>query len=142
MQAIEKLAEAGISVGVNVAPIIPGLTDHECVQILKAARDAGATCAGYTILRLPHGVKNLFHDWLEQHFPDRKNKVLHRIRSMRDGKLNDSEFGSRFSGKGIFSEQIRKLFNIQTIKLGFNEQRKSLSGAHFHRPEEGQLQLF
>src|SRR5699024_10802072 len=74
LQAIEKLAEAGISVGVNVAPIIPGLTDHECVQILKAARDAGATCTGYNILRLPRGVKNLFHDWLEQHFTDRNNK--------------------------------------------------------------------
>lgn len=142
LKAIEKLAKAGISVGVNVAPIIPGLTDHECADILKAAKKAGAAHAGYTIVRLPYGVKDLFQDWLEQHFPDRKEKVLNRIKDMRDGKLNVSEFGKRFSGEGAFSDQIRKMFAIQTQKLGLNEQNIVLSTKHFRRPQEGQLNLF
>lgn len=142
LQAIEKLAEAGISVGVNVAPIIPGLTDHECADILKAAKEAGASHAGYTIVRLPYGVKELFRDWLEQHFPDRKEKVLNRIRDMKGGKLNKSEFGDRFRGEGAFSDQIRKMFDIQTKKLGFNEEWRPLSVKHFRRPKKGQLHLF
>lgn len=142
LEAIEKLADQGVSVGVNVAPIIPGLTDHECPDILKKARDAGATHAGFTIVRLPYGVKDLFQDWLEQHFPDRRDKVLNRIRNIRGGKLNDSEFGKRFSGEGEFSDQIRSLFKIQTEKLGLNEVSLSLSTEHFKRPEEGQLNLF
>src|SRR5699024_1908651 len=92
LDAIKALSDAGIPVGVNVAPVIPGLTDHECTDILKAAGEAGASYACYTILRLPYNVKDLFRNWLEQHFPDRKEKVLSRIRAMRDGKLNDSEF--------------------------------------------------
>src|SRR5699024_798339 len=134
LQAIEKLAEAGISVGVNVAPIIPGLTDHECADILKAAKEAGASHAGYTIVRLPYGVKDLFRDWLEHHFPDRKEKVLNRIKDMRGGELNKNEFGERFRGEGAFSEQIREMFHIQTKKLGFNKEWNPLSVEHFRRP--------
>src|SRR5699024_461959 len=106
--------EAGIPVGVNVAPIIPGLTDDECVSILEAAKKAGATRASYTIVRLPFGVKDLFKDWLEQHFPDRKQKVLNKIRDMRNGKLNDSTFGKRFRGEGSYAKQIAGLFTIQS----------------------------
>lgn len=142
LKAIQKLAEKGISVGVNVAPIIPGLTDHECADILQAARDAGAIHAGYTIVRLPYGVKDLFQEWLEQHFPDRKEKVLNRIRDIRNGKLYESEFGERFHGKGEFANQIRSMFGIQTKKLGFNKNPISLSAKHFRRPEKGQLNLF
>lgn len=142
LEAIKKLAEAGISVGVNVAPIIPGLTDHECTDILEAAKEAGATHAGYTIVRLPYGVKDLFKDWLEQYFPDRKDKVLSRIKEIKGGKLNKSEFGERFRGEGAFYEQIRELFAIQTKKMGFNEERIPLSTEHFRRPEKGQLNLF
>jgi DNA repair photolyase len=142
LQAIEELAEAGISVGVNVAPIIPGLTDHECTDILRAAQKAGATHAGYTIVRLPYGVKDLFQDWLEQHFSDRKDKVLNRIKNMRDGELNVSEFGKRFRGEGAFADQVREMFKIQTRKLGLNEQDIPLSASDFRRPEEGQLNLF
>lgn len=142
LQAIEKLASEGISVGVNVAPIIPGLTDHECADILEAARDAGATRAGYTIVRLPHGVKDLFQEWLEQHFPERKEKVLNRIRDIRGGELYDSEFGKRFRGEGEFARQIKNMFKIQTERLGLNEDDHSLSTRHFKRPEEGQLGLF
>jgi DNA repair photolyase len=142
LKAIEELAQKGISVGVNVAPIIPGLTDHECVDILEAARDAGATHASYTIVRLPYGVKDLFQEWLEQHFPDRKEKVLNRIRDIRGGELNESEFGQRFHGQGEFAEQIRNLFKIHCQRLGYNKESISLSTKHFQRPDEGQLGLF
>jgi DNA repair photolyase len=142
LKAIEKLAESGIPVSVNVAPIIPGLTDHECADILKAARDAGATHAGYTIVRLPHGVKELFPEWLQQHYPNKKEKVLNRIRNIHGEELYDSRFGKRFRGKGAFSRQIRRMFHIQTKKLGLNEGSRALSTAHFRRPEKGQLRLF
>lgn len=142
LKAIEELSEAGISVGVNVAPIVPGLTDHECVNILEAAREAGANYAAYTIIRLPYAVKDLFTKWLEQHYPNKKEKVLNRIRSIRDGKLNKSEFGERFHGKGAFADQIRSLFNIHTKRLGFNEEQLSLNKQDF-RPGTGtQLKLF
>lgn len=142
LKAIEELAEKRISVGVNVAPVIPGLTDHECADILKAARDCGASRAGYTIVRLPYGVKDLFQQWLEQHFPDRKEKVLNRLRDMRDGELNSSEFGKRMSGEGNFARQISDLFRLQVKKLGYNQSPGSLSTDHFRRPEHGQLNLF
>ncbi len=142
IEAIKKLADAGISVGVNVAPIIPGLTDHECVSILEAAREAGAEQAGYTIVRLPYGVKDLFKDWLEQHFPDRKDKVLNKIRNIRDGKLNDSTFGKRFSGEGNFAKQISDLFSVHKKRLGFNEQRSSLSTDAFVSTHGEQTELF
>lgn len=142
IKAIEQLSANGISVGVNVAPIIPGLTDHEIPEILKAARDAGARKAGYTIVRLPHGIKDLFRNWLEQHYPDRKEKVLNRIRDIRGGELYRSEFGKRFHGEGEFAKQIKKMFSIQTEKLGMNKHSFSLSTKHFMRPEQGQLRLF
>lgn len=142
LEAIKKLSDNGISVGVNVAPIIPGLTDHECVNILEAAKEAGAQYAGYTIVRLPYGVKNLFVNWLEQHFPDRKDKVLNRIKSIRDGDLNDATFSKRFRGEGVFAEQIRNLFKINKERLGFNSGRNSLNAEDF-RPGKGtQLKLF
>ncbi len=142
LKAIEELTEAGIPVGVNVAPIIPGLTDQECAPILKAAKQAGASYAGYTFVRLPYGVKDLFQEWLEQHFPDRKEKVLNRIKAMKNGKLNRSGFGERFKGDGPFAEQIREMFAIQTKKLGLNTQSRKLSAEYFKRPEKGQLHLF
>ena len=106
LAAIRELADAGIPVGVNVAPIIPGLTDNEVPAILAAAAKAGAQYAGFTMVRLPHGVADLFSAWLDRVAPDAKNKILHRIQSMRDGKLNDARFGTRMTGEGIFSEQI------------------------------------
>src|SRR5262245_33486356 len=93
LAALETLAHAGVPVGVMVAPIIPGLNDHEVPAILEAARNAGACFAGYTILRLPLAVANIFTTWLEQHFPERKDKVLSRVRTIRGGKLNESRFG-------------------------------------------------
>jgi DNA repair photolyase len=141
--AIEALAKAGIPVGVNVAPIIPGLTDVEVPAILKAARDAGACYAGFTVVRLPHAVKTLFEEWLTHHFPDRKNKVLNRIRDVRGGKLNDPRFKSRMRGEGVYAQQIKDLFRIAKRKAGYDEDgRFDLSTAHFRRPAGPQLELF
>lgn len=141
LKAIKELTDAGIPVGVNVAPIIPGLTDNECVNILEAAKEAGAVSAGYTIVRLPYGVKDLFQDWLQQHFPDRKQKVLNKIRDMRDGKLNESSFGKRFSGDGNYAKQIADLFSIHRKRLGLNKKRAPLSTAAFRR-QPAQTDMF
>ncbi|MDZ7756146.1 radical SAM protein [Rhodohalobacter sp.] len=142
LEAIRRLADAGIPVGVNVAPIIPGLTDHECAEILEQAAAAGAKYAGYTMLRLPYKVKDLFVEWLEQHFPDRKKKVLHKILDIRDGKLNNSEWGKRMRGEGNFSKQISDLFHVQTQKLGLNERHNKLTTDHFVRSSGSQMSLF
>ena len=93
LRAISELAHGGVLVGVLVAPVIPGLTDHELPAILKAAADAGARFAGMVPLRLPHAVKDIFTAWLERNFPDRREKVLGQIRSLRGGKLNEAEIG-------------------------------------------------
>jgi DNA repair photolyase len=143
LAAIEKLASAGIPVRVMVAPVIPGLTDHEMPAILQAAADAGATGAGYVALRLPHAVAPLFESWLERHFPDRKEKVLNRVRSMRGGQLYKSEFGSRMRGDGLFAEQIGALFAAAKRRAGLDRQRLELSTAAFRVPHTGpQLGLF
>ena len=142
LKAIEELAKAGIPVGVNIAPIVPGLTDHEVPEILKACRDAGALSAGYIILRLPYKVKDLFQTWLEQQFPDRKEKVLNRIRSMRDGNLTNPNFGERMKGKGEFYVQIKQSFDIHSKKLGFNKSSTILTTDHFKKPYGVQLGLF
>jgi DNA repair photolyase len=142
LEAIRKLADAGIPVGVNVAPIIPGLTDHECVAILEKAREAGASFAGYTMLRLPYKVKDLFVEWLGQHYPDRKKKVLHKILDIREGKLNNSDWGSRMKGSGTYSKQIADLFTMQTQRLGLNKERRKLSTKHFVQSVGTQLKLF
>lgn len=142
LKAIEKLANAGIPVGVNVAPIIPGLTDHECADILNSAADAGATKASFIIVRLPFKVKDLFEEWLQQNFPDRKDKVLNKIKDMRGGKLYEAEFGKRMRGEGHFAEQIRDLFKVQTKRLGLNNDHIKLTTEHFIRSSGKQLQLF
>lgn len=142
LEAIRKLSAAGIPVRVNVAPIIPGLTDHESVSILEAAASAGARQAGYTLLRLPYGVKDLFVEWLEQHFPERKGKVLNKILDIRNGKLNGSEFGERFRGTGNYADQIHDLFHHHTRKIGLNQELQPLNRETFRRPVDGQLDLF
>jgi len=142
IDAIHKLADAGIPVGVNVAPIIPGLTDHECVNILEEAAGAGALYAGYTIIRLPYKVKDLFVDWLEQHYPDRRKKVLRKILDIRDGKLNNSEWGTRMKGEGNFAKQISDLFKVHTKRLGLNKRSRNLTTEHFVRRSGSQLNFF
>jgi DNA repair photolyase len=142
LAAIEMLSQAGVPTGVLVAPVIPGLTDHELPSILAAAVQAGAKVAGYVTLRLPHGVGPLFEQWLGQHFPDRKDKVLHRIRAIRGGKLNDPRFNSRMRGEGIFAEQIRSLFALACRKAGIDGRGPALSTAAFRLPSNRQLSLF
>jgi DNA repair photolyase len=141
LDAIRKLRAAGIPVGVMVAPIIPGLTDHEVPAILSAAAEAGAMTAGRTVVRLPHGVKELFAEWLEAHAPHRKEKVLGRLRDMRDGKLNDSTFGSRMTGEGPFAESIHQMFELHRRRLGLT-QHVPLSTKAFRRATGGQMDLF
>jgi len=137
LDAVRKLAEAGIPVGVMVGPVVPGLTDVELPAILRAARDAGARWAGYIVLRLPHGVAPLFEAWIEQHFPERAGKVLNRLRDLRGGRLYDSNYTQRMSGTGEFAEQIGGLFTVTCRQLGLNrEPRTRLSTAHFRRPAE------
>src|SRR5919108_1197318 len=142
LAAIRMLSEAGIPIGYLQAPMIPGLTDAEAPAIAQAAAKAGATFAGYVALRLPFAVKSLFEQWLEQHFPERKDKVLNRIRAIRGGKLNDPNFESRMRGKGIFAEQMTELFQLACKKAGINKRWPELTTKHFRRPGICQLSLF
>jgi DNA repair photolyase len=125
-----------------VAPVIPGLTDHEIPAILDGAAAAGAKRAGYIMLRLPFAVKSLFESWLERHFPERKSKVLNRIRDIRGGKLNDPRFESRMRGEGVFAEETAALFRIAKRKAGLAEKPPPLSTEHFRRPGWQQGTLF
>jgi DNA repair photolyase len=142
LKAIEELSKAGIPVTANVAPIVPGLTDHEIPAILKACAQAGAQGAGYVIVRLPYAVKDLFECWLKEYFPDRKDKVLNRIRELRGGSLYDSGFGTRMTGQGLFAEHIRDLFDLGYKRAGFPKSRIHLSAASFQNPHKQQLELF
>jgi DNA repair photolyase len=134
LAAIEALARASVPVGVMVAPIIPALNDHEMPAILEAASQAGASSAGYVVLRLPYGLGPLFEEWLMRHFPERKDKVLNRVRALRSGRINDPDFGSRMRGEGVFAEQIAALFAIASRKAGLQRRDTELSTASFRVP--------
>jgi DNA repair photolyase len=140
LRAIEMLAKAGVPVGVLVAPIIPGLNDREIPAVLEGARAAGATSAGYTMLRLPYGVKDVFAEWLKEHFPERVDRILGTVRSVRNGKLNVSDFGSRMRGEGPYAEQVAQMFHVFRERLGFGHMR-DLRTEHFQRPGATQLTL-
>jgi DNA repair photolyase len=140
LDAIRQLRAANIPVGVMVAPIIPGLTDHEVPNILAACAKAGALFAGYTIVRLPWAVAPLFEQWMEEHFPDRKEKVLGRIRALRGNRLNNSQWHTRMTGEGIFAEQIASLFKVGCRHEGIGK-RPTLSCKSFRRSAT-QLSLF
>ena len=141
LRAIERLAAAGIPTGVMIAPIIPGLTDEETPALLEAAAAAGASHAGSIVLRLPHGLADLFDDWLLTHRPLRREKVLHRLESLRRGRLNDPRFGSRMRGEGRFAEQIADVFRLWARRTGLDATRPELSTAAFRRPGGVQLTL-
>src|SRR6266567_3220423 len=132
LDAIRQLRAASIPVGVMVAPIIPGLTDHEVPRILDASAKAGAQFASYTIVRLPWAVAPLFEHWLEEHFPERKDKVLGRIRHLRGERLNNSQWHTRMTGEGIFAEQIASLFKISCHRAGIGG-RPTLSTESFRK---------
>lgn len=140
-EAIARLNEAGVPAGVMMAPIIPGLTDHEIPKLLARAAEAGARFAGYTMLRLPHAVAPLFEAWLARHFPDRQRKVLERVRDVRGGKLNDPRFGARMRGDGPFADLIADVFSKARDRAGIPRRGPSLSGEAFSRPN-AQLSLF
>jgi DNA repair photolyase len=144
LAAIRMLHEAGVAVGVMVAPVVPGITDHEMPSILEAARDAGAASAGFVPLRLPWGLKELFTDWLDAHFPDRKEKVLNRVRMMRGGQLYDATPHTRMTGEGLWADQFKQMFAVSTARLGLNQRSYQMSTAHFRRPvgEGEQFALF
>lgn len=142
LQAIRLLATAGVPVNVLMAPVIPGLTEHEIPALLAAAAEAGARFAAYEILRLPHSVKDVFLAWLDAHEPGKKARVLDRLRSIRGGRLNVAEFGRRMRGEGIFAEQIRGLFAAAARRAGLNRPPGGPSAAHFRRPGGAQLELF
>jgi DNA repair photolyase len=128
-----------------VPPLIPGLTDHELPAILSAAARAGARTCAYVPLRLPGAVAGIFQGWLDRHFPERKGKILSRIRSIRGGRLNDSHFHSRMRGQGDFAEQFRAIFQIARRRAGLDRNVPRLCSDHFRRPDaatSGQLSLW
>jgi DNA repair photolyase len=141
LEAVAKLRDARIPVGVNIAPIIPGINDHEVPRIAEAAANAGAESAAYTVIRLPLTVAPVFVAWLERHFPERKEKVLNAIRSMRQGRLNTPDFGARMRGDGPLAEQIRQIFRVSCNRAGLGEFRSELSTAAFRRILPNQMEL-
>jgi DNA repair photolyase len=142
LAAIRILAEAGVPVGYLQAPMIPGLTDAEAPAIAAAAAKAGASFSGYVALRLPFAVKSLFEDWLERNYPEKKKKILSRVREIRGGKLNDPNFQSRMRGQGIYAEQMAELFQLARKKSGITERWPKLTTEHFRPPARDQLSLF
>jgi DNA repair photolyase len=143
LAAVEALSKAGIPVGIMMAPIVPGLTDHEIPAVLQAAAGAGAQSAGYVTLRLPFAVAPLFEDWLTRHFPDRKEKILNRIRSLRGGKLNDPNFNTRMRGQGIWADQLKMMFETARRKAGLDERMMpKLSTAAFRNVQQKQMMLW
>jgi DNA repair photolyase len=134
LKAMRTLADAGVPVGVLVAPIIPVLTEHEVEAVLEAAREAGATVAGYTMVRLPWEVKDLFREWLAEHFPDRAAHVMSVIRGMRGERDNDPGFGTRMKATGPFAELIRQRFRLASRRLGFDADRRLAMPTHLFSP--------
>ncbi|MBQ2649047.1 MAG: PA0069 family radical SAM protein [Achromobacter sp.] len=134
LEAVRSLTAAGVPVGVLVAPVIPFINDDAMEHILQESKAAGAHYASYTVIRLPWEVKTLFEDWLNAHFPDRAQRVLHRIEDLRNGRRNDPNFGSRMRGTGIWADLLRQRFAVATRKLGLNRHRLALDCDRFLAP--------
>ena len=141
LETVEALASHGVHVGVNVAPIIPGLNDEEIPAILQAASDHGAQFAGTTIARFPYAVKELFIDWLDREFPLKKEKILSRVKMTHGGKMNSSDFGTRMMGQGEVAGMIHDLFKTAVRRIGLNRGRYHLTTEHFRRNPR-QVELF
>lgn len=145
IETIRRLAEAGVPVGVMVAPLIPVLTDSEMESILEAARDAGAQSASYVMLRLPLEIAGLFEEWLAAHAPLKAEHVMSLVRETRRGKAYDSTFGQRMTGSGVYAETIGRRFELACKRLGFDRgKRFRLDTSRFSPPlaRDGQLALF
>jgi DNA repair photolyase len=142
LRTIRTLVEAGIPVGVSVAPQIPFVTE-DMEQVLAAARDAGATSAFYTVLRLPWEVAPLFREWLETHMPDRAARVMARVRDMRGGRDYDADFATRMHGSGLWADLVAQRFRLACRKLGFSRERLVRDASGFRPPSpDGQRPLF
>ncbi|WP_221031402.1 PA0069 family radical SAM protein [Actomonas aquatica] len=141
LDAISRLAGAGVPVGVMIAPIVPGLTDHEIPAILQAAANAGARSASRIVLRLPHDVKTLFTDWLDTHYPGKKDRVLSRIREIRGGELNVTQWRTRMRGEGPHAESIHHLFEVSRRRAGLAPDLPELNTTAFRPPGGTQLDL-
>ena len=141
LDAVRELAAAGIPTGVMAAPMIPGLNDHEMEVILEAAHEAGATRAGFTLLRLPLEIKELFEEWLRQHRPDRADRVLSLVRQTRGGALYNSEFHKRQTGEGAIAQLLSSRFVAAVKRLGLNRIRYRLDTQSFRVPEEARTAL-
>lgn len=135
LQTIKILSSNGIPTAVNVAPVIPGLTDEEIPDILRSASENGAKYAGRVLLRLPHSVKELFSIWIRKEFPDRADKILNRIMELRGGKLYDSNYGTRLTGEGIWADTINNLFESNCRKFGLNTDRSPMQLNLFKVPD-------
>lgn len=142
IEAIRTLSNAGIPVMAMMAPVVPGLSDEEIPNVVEAVAEAGAKCASFIMLRLPFAVAPMFEEWLEHHFPDRKEKVLSRLRSMRGGKLYNADYGTRMRGEGVFADQVERLFDVACRKHGLARKGTPLSSDAFRRPGGSQLALF
>ena len=141
IETIRRLAQAGIPVGVLIAPVIPALNEHEIEAILEATKDAGASSAGCIPIRLPHELGTLFEDWLRQHEPGKADHVLSLIRQMRGGRLNDPRFGARMRGSGPYADMIRQRFRIASQRLGLNQKEMPLDCGRFAPPTVASAQL-
>jgi DNA repair photolyase len=144
LEAVRLLAEAGVPTAVMVAPVIPALNDSEIERILKAAKEAGASEAGYVLLRLPLEIKELFREWLATEFPDRASHVIHLLQSMHGGRDYVAEFGLRQKGSGPYAEQIAMRFRLALKRFRLNERRQELRTDLFVRPalKGQQMSLF
>ncbi|ADY53545.1 Radical SAM domain protein [Pseudopedobacter saltans DSM 12145] len=142
LKVIRELSNIGIPVNVMVAPIIPGLNSEEIPQIINEASINGAISAGFTIVRLNGAIAEIFTDWIYKTFPDRAEKVIHRIQACHNGKLNDTRWGSRISGDGIEAEAIHQLFRLSLRKYGLPKAKKSLDYTLFRNKHNSQLSLF
>jgi DNA repair photolyase len=143
LEALRELRDAGVPCGVMVAPVVPFLTDHEVEAILDAAAAAGATRAGYVLLRLPWEVEGLFRDWLENHYPLKAAHVMSRVQAMHGGRSYDATFGKRMRGEGLFADLLAQRFAKACDRLGINRGRGALDTTRFRPPgPAGQMALF
>ncbi|RAS12073.1 PA0069 family radical SAM protein [Cupriavidus alkaliphilus] len=137
LRTIRTLTDAGIPVGVSIAPVIPFITEPDLERVLEAAREAGAVYANYIVLRLPWEVRPLFEEWLQAHFPDRAERVMNRVRDMREGKAYDANFATRMRGTGVWADLLRQRFYKAAERLGFRYNRFELDTSRFRPPAAG-----